>query len=199
MKKSIFFILFIHISILSFSQVANKNFTLSIGYGYFNQFKNSDAGGNIWIQTDYKFSKSFSFATEFENARFAIPILYGVSGLPNRQFIYDNSFAFLPKYHFNLKTKLQVSAGAGFVYRLRARDHFDSTISNLGDRNYTRQVEATDNLGMPVILEIHYPLNQFLFIGARIRTNFWLSNLNTNPDWHRRATYAGGLLLAIKL
>ena len=186
-------------SILSFSQAANKSFTLSIGYGYFNQVKGSDAGGSVWIQTDYKFSKNFSFTTEFDNASFKIPISYGVSALPNRQIFIDNSFALLTKYHFNFKSNLQASAGTGFVYRLRSRDYFDSTISSLGDRTFTRQVEATDNFGIPLIGEVRYPLNRFLFIGARIRTNFWLSNLNTNPDWHRRATYAGGLLLAIKL
>lgn len=171
------------------AQTDRKIFTLSLGYGYFNQIKNNDAGGNVWIQADYKFHKQISFAMEFENASFEIPIVYGTIGLPNRQYVIDNSFTLMCKYHLPSKSKIQIALGGGASYRLRTREYFDS-ITSISGSSYSREIEITDAIGVPLGIEIRYPLTKFLHIGVRIRSNLYLV---------QRSTYGGGLLLAIKL
>ncbi|MBX9785018.1 MAG: hypothetical protein K2X48_17155 [Chitinophagaceae bacterium] len=164
MKTVFFFLFFVIIkSVSGVSQVSNKIFTLSLGYGYFNQIKKTDAGGNFWIQSEYKFSKSFSLAMEFENASFEIPVKYNSAELPNRQYFYDNSFAMLLKYYLPVSSKIQTSIGVGILYRLGSRDYYDSSISQAGMVSYKKTVEPTDALGFPVVLEGRYPFLRSLY------------------------------------
>lgn len=171
------------------AQTDRKIFTLSIGYGYFNQIKNNNAGGNVWIQAGYKFHKQLSFAMEFENASFEIPKNFEPNGMFDSQYFIDNSFTLGVQYRLPLKSKFQIAFGTGISYRLRTKEYFDS-LTSISGNSYSSKIEFTDALGIPVFLELHYPITKYLFVGSRIKNNFYIS---------QRSTYSGGLLLAIKL
>ncbi|CAN5828835.1 hypothetical protein BH10BAC2_BH10BAC2_21400 [soil metagenome] len=92
-------------SATSFSQAnvpAEKEFRISTGLGFASATENTKAvGTDFWMQFEYKVSKPFSIAMEFENMTYKVPGYYDDLPVnPNEIKVHDNNFSLLVKYYF---------------------------------------------------------------------------------------------------
>ena len=170
-----------------------KECRITGGGGISSGFDGASVGGSFWVQMDYRLSKNFSIATEFENTNYNRPSFYlpfgPIAAGYDKQQIVDNYASILIKYHFPELSKFSFAVSSGWTYYIHASDFFDYDISSNGTQYYSRQL-ASDDLSIPVLLEAFYPISKAFQVGLRGKYNLIANNLTT---------YSVGAGLSIKL
>src|SRR5438270_8697493 len=127
-------ITFITLALFSFGTIAaqeskfNRECSISSGYGYANRLGNSIGGPDFFIQMSYQLNKQFSIATEFENMFYKLPgLIPDVVFLPtetNKQYIFDNYYSLLIKYHLPLSSRLRASIASGWTFYTKQNEYY---------------------------------------------------------------------------
>jgi Outer membrane protein beta-barrel domain len=186
--------LFAFLPATSFSQAnisADKEFRISTGLGFANATENiKSVGPDFWIQFEYKVSKPFSIAMEFENMNYKQPGYYDDLPVnPNEIKVHDNNFSLLVKYHFPTPKKLKIALASGWTYCVRQNEYFiyekDSTSSS-----WFPNVTSSSDYRVPFLAEVAYPLSTKINITTRLKYNTGSQNGDT---------FSGGIGLSLKL
>lgn len=192
----VIFLLFQFFTLRLSAQIkSEKQFTVSGGFGYSNAVKNNTGSTSIWLQTDYKFYKSLSFAMEFENMLFKSPGVYTEFGFPPKLDVYDNLFLIGLKYQFTSKSKIAFSACSGWAFLIRqssqiTKSEFTDNNGNVVQTSFDWGTLTQNIYSIPLIIEATYPLGKRITAGLRVKYN---------NHFQLKDTYTCGLLVGLKL
>lgn len=178
MNKSLPLLFFlVSFSLKSISQTNNqteKECRISSGMGLGSAAKNSSsAGRDIWLQLDYRLSRSVSIATEVENLTFKQPGY--IENLPvSKNEITDvaTNFSLLLKYHFPLKSALKLAIASGWSYSITQNEYYTYRVDSTS-QEITPNETSNNQYTIPFLLEIEYPVLKKLDIGARAKYNLY--------------------------
>ena len=184
----------IALSHFSFSQATDifeKECRISAGGGISGTFHNFRAPGlDTWYQLDYRFLRNISVAMEFDDQNYSMPGYYDLPFInPNKVMVYDNNFSILLKYHFRADKKLKVAVAGGWSWCIVQNDYYLLTSTGTSTE-FIRNVSSFNDLSIPFLLEINYPLSPTVAVTTRLKYNL---SIQVNPAW---TTTAG---LSIKL